>query len=105
MWPANNPCGRAIGRRRSWKAPVVSFRLIEKRRPRLLAQPFGFIRVFSASPARKAAKQHEDGVSRRRCRAAGTPEPHPRVLEQFQNVKFMDLANVFGWPDCLESGM
>jgi len=27
------------------------------------------------------------------------------VLEQFQNAKSMDLANAFGWPDSLESGM
>ena len=77
----------------------------EKRRPRLMTQRFGFIRVFSAKPARKAAKQHEDGVSRRRCRAAGTPEPRPRVLEQFQNAKSMDLANFFGWPDHPVLGM
>ena len=80
---------------------VVSFRLLEKRRPRQLAQQSGFTRVFRANPTRKAAKQHEDGDSRRRSWAAGGPEQRPRVLETFRNASPKGLATVSGWPDCL----
>lgn len=87
-WPtaqgwADTPSERVSGGAGKGFPAVVSFRLIEKRRPRNVAQQLGFTRVFSASPARNAARQHEDGDSRRRSWAAGGPEPRPRVLETF----------------------
>lgn len=83
---ARKPAWEVCGRCREGIPRSSLFGSIEKRRPRYVTQQIDPLCVFCAIRARKAAKRHEDGVSCRRGRAAGGPEPRPRVPDKLQTA-------------------